>query len=115
MPAIRPALAFNLVRSDDQPAVFEYDETRQFSIREDGTPAITAASPSLDTRADRDRPDPPDTMTKAARDPGDVNDAEMSRHQYALLLTEAARDPDNGDADEDSGSSDDLVSGIVAF
>ncbi len=59
--------------------------------------------------ANRDRPDPIETVTKAAEDPGDVQDSRL----FARLLTEARADPD--DEEQDGSSSDDLVTGFVAF
>lgn len=116
MKALRPALAYRLERTTDEPNNLDYDETRQISVLSDGTPAVTLPGARIQTFAERDRPEP-STMTKAARDPGDLDALAWPLPSLAATATEtrAQRDTDDDQPDPRESFADDLVTGTVAF
>lgn len=116
MKATRPALAYRLERSTDEPATLKYDEAQQISVRSDGTPAVTLPGARIQTFAERDRPEP-STITKAARDPGDLDALALPLHDLAATATatRAGRDTDDDQPHPRESFADDLATGIVAF
>ncbi|MFZ0180284.1 MAG: hypothetical protein WAL84_10510 [Candidatus Dormiibacterota bacterium] len=116
MNAIRPALAYRLERSTDQPPTLDYDEAQQISRLSDGTPAVVLPRAEIQTFAERDRPEP-STSTKAARDPGDLDALAWPTRDLAATATEtrAGRDTDDDQPHPRVSFADDLVTGIVAF
>jgi hypothetical protein len=116
MKATRPALAYRLERTTDDPATLKYDEVRQISLLSDGSPAVSLPGTSIQTFAERDRPEP-STITKAERDPGDADALAWPLHHLAVTATEtrAGRDRDDDQPEPSESLADDLVTGIVAF
>ena len=96
MKRTRPALAYRLERTTDEPATLKYDEARQISLLSDGTPAVRLPGTRIQTFAKRDRPEP-STNTKAARDPGDLDALAWLLHDLAAVATatRAGRDKDD--------------------
>ena len=91
--ALKPALACRFERSSDEAAEYVYDEARQLSVWQDGTPVVGDPESGFATRADRD-PGEPVTSTKAARDPGDVVDETLSKRTMVERVTCSQRGRD---------------------
>jgi hypothetical protein len=115
MNATRPALAYGLTRTEDEPSTLNYNEELQLSVDNHGNPVITLPCAGVETFAETDKPQPT-TDTRAERDPGDLDGAAWPLQPAAGILTEAARDHgDDEPPDPDESLADDLVTGIVAF